>query len=76
MDTLTEQERAILDLESRWFATAGGKEDAIHGLGLNPTRYYQLLLRLLDSEAAAAHNPIVVHRLQRTVLRSSQRLTE
>ena len=65
MDTLTIHERAILDLEQRWWATAAGKEDAIRARGLTPTRYYQLLNRLLSDRRAAAYAAVTVHRLQR-----------
>lgn len=65
MDSLTEQQRAILDLEAQWFATTGGKETAIRSMGLAPVRYYQLLNRLIDSEASLVHNPVVVNRLRR-----------
>jgi len=36
VDSLTAQECAILDLEQQWWATAGGKEDAIAAMGLLP----------------------------------------
>jgi len=65
MDPLTGQQRAILDLEARWFATTGGKEQAIQQIGLTPVRYYQLLNRLIDSEAALLYNATVVNRLRR-----------
>jgi hypothetical protein len=65
MDTLTDQERAMLDLEQQWWATAGGKEAAIVAMGLSPTRYYQLLNRLLASEKALAYAAVTVNRLRR-----------
>lgn len=65
MDSLTPDESAILDLEGRWFATPGGKEEAIRSLGLSPTRYYQLLHRLIETESALSYNAVVVHRLRR-----------
>lgn len=65
VDSLTERERAMLDLEQQWWATAGGKEDAIRALGLTPVRYYQLLSRLLATERAISYAPVTVNRLQR-----------
>jgi len=65
MDTLTDRERAILDLEQQWWATAGGKEAAIAAMGLSPSRYYQLLSRLLPTQEAVAYAALTVHRLQR-----------
>lgn len=65
VDTLTDCERAILDLERRWWATAAGKEDAIRAMGLTPVRYYQLLNRLRATERAVAYAAVTVNRLQR-----------
>lgn len=65
VDPLTDQERAILDLEAQWWPTAGGKEAAITAMGLAPSRYYQLLSRLIDSESALMYNAVVVNRLRR-----------
>lgn len=65
MDSLTDKQRAMLDLERQWFATAGCKEDAIRRLGLSPVRYYQLLAKVVHTEAALAYDPLTVHRLLR-----------
>jgi len=65
VDTLTDREQAILDLEQQWWATAGGKEAAITAMGLSPTRYYQLLNRLLATEKAVAYAAVTINRLQR-----------
>jgi len=65
VDPLTEQQRAILDLERQFWRTAGAKEDAIRGLGLSPTRYYQLATQLLDHPAAMAAEPVTVKRMRR-----------
>ena len=67
---LTEQESAVLALEHRhWSAQppvpTGLKESAIrHELGITPTRYYQLLNRLLDAERALARYPVMINRLR------------
>lgn len=65
MDSLTDQQRAMLDLEHQWFATASGKEDAIRALGMSPTRYYQKLNQLIATEAAVAYDPVTTNRLRR-----------
>lgn len=63
---LTDRQRAILDLERAWWTRTGSKRDAIRDrLGLSPARYYALLAPLLDSEEAAAYDPLVIRRLQR-----------
>lgn len=65
---MTEQEAAILAFEARWWRYAGHKEQAISDeLGLRPTRYYQLLVRLLDNPAALAADPVLINRLRRLV---------
>lgn len=73
MDPLTEQQRAILDLERQFYRTSGAKDDAIRKLGLSPVRYYQLLNQLLDSEAALAYDPVTVKRLSRVRLAARPR---
>lgn len=66
-----DRDRQILAFERRWWRHAGAKEQAIRDtFGLSPTRYYQLLNRLLDEPAALAHDPVLVARLRR--LRASR----
>jgi hypothetical protein len=66
VDSLTDQQRAMLDFERRWWATAGGKEAAIATqFGMTPVRYYQRLRLLLATEAALMHDPVLVNRLRR-----------
>ncbi|MDS2172338.1 MULTISPECIES: DUF3263 domain-containing protein [unclassified Nesterenkonia] len=63
---LTEQEQQILALERQWWKYAGAKDQAISDqLGISAVSYYQLLNRLIDSEAALAHDPMLVKRLRR-----------
>ncbi|MGC5585373.1 DUF3263 domain-containing protein [Ornithinimicrobium sp. W1679] len=63
---LSERDRQILDFEHQWWKYAGSKEDAVKELfDLSPTRYYQLLNQLIDSEAALAHDPLLIKRLRR-----------
>lgn len=74
---LTERDRAILALEAAWPRHGGAKEEAIRAqLGMSAARYYQLLGRLIDSEAALAHDPVLVRRLRRLRdSRATQRTT-
>mgnify|MGYP001042126432 CR=1 FL=1 len=63
---LDDRDRALLDFESAWHRHGGAKEEAIRAeLGLAPARYYQLLGRLIDTEDALAHDPMLVKRLRR-----------
>ena len=63
---LSERDRAILALETAWPRHGGAKEETIRAqLGMSAARYYQLLGRLIDSEAALAFDPILVGRLRR-----------
>lgn len=66
MDSLTDRDRAMLDLERGWWATPGGKETAIVArLGVSPVRYYQRLNRIVESTAALAYDPVTVNRMRR-----------
>ncbi|MEH3135922.1 MAG: DUF3263 domain-containing protein [Mycolicibacterium neoaurum] len=66
LDSLNDQERAILDFEAGWWATAGGKEDEIRNqFGISPTRYYQQLVKLVTRRAALDYDPITANRLVR-----------
>ncbi|TGB37905.1 DUF3263 domain-containing protein [Mycolicibacterium peregrinum] len=67
MATLNDLEQRMLDLEREdWSTSPGGKELAIRErLGLRVMRYYQLLNRLITTEAALAYDPITVNRLLR-----------
>ncbi len=63
---LSDRDRRILDFEHQWWKYAGSKEEAVKELfDLSPTRYYQLLNQLIDSEAALAHDPLLIKRLRR-----------
>ncbi|MDR8019611.1 DUF3263 domain-containing protein [Nesterenkonia aerolata] len=65
-DALSDQDRGILELERQWWKYAGAKDQAIsEQLGLSAVSYYQVLNRLIDSEAALAHDPMLVKRLRR-----------
>lgn len=63
---LSERDQAILDFERTWWAEPGPKEVAIRTrFDLSPTRYYQVLNDLLESEDALSYDPLVVRRLRR-----------
>ncbi|NEA59262.1 DUF3263 domain-containing protein [Streptomyces sp. SID13666] len=65
-ESLTGQDRAVLDRAARTWAGPGAKERAIREqLGMSATRYYQLLNALLDDPRALAHDPVTVNRLRR-----------
>lgn len=65
--------RHLHRVRQRWWATAAGKEDAIRAMGLTPTRYYQLLNRLLATERAVPDAAVTVNRLRRISVCSSTR---
>jgi hypothetical protein len=68
---LDERSRRILDFEREWWKFAGAKEQAIRErFDVSPTRYYQLLNRVIDDEVALAYDPMLVKRLCR--LRASR----
>jgi hypothetical protein len=65
-EALTQREREILAFERQWWKYPGLKEQAIHELfGVSPTRYYQLVNRLIDKRAAMEAEPMLVKRLRR-----------
>jgi hypothetical protein len=64
--TISERDAEILTFEREWWKHAGNKEEAIkEHFDLSPTRYYQLLNRVIDDEVALAHDPMLVKRLRR-----------
>lgn len=68
---LSERDQRMLALERQWWKYAGAKEQAIRELfDLSATHYYQILNALIDTEAALAHDPMLVKRLRR--LRTSR----
>ncbi len=64
--TISERDAEILTFEREWWKHAGNKEEAVRErFDLSPTRYYQLLNRIIDDEVALAHDPMLVKRLRR-----------
>ncbi|GAA2202377.1 DUF3263 domain-containing protein [Sinomonas flava] len=71
VEGLSERDVKMLALERGWWKYAGAKEQAIRDLfDLSATHYYQQLNTLIDTEAALAHDPMLVKRLRR--LRTSR----
>ncbi len=67
----SERDAQMLTLERQWWKYAGAKEQAIRELfDISATHYYQILNVLIDTEAALAHDPMLVKRLRR--LRTSR----
>ncbi|MBO9626790.1 MAG: DUF3263 domain-containing protein [Microbacterium sp.] len=63
---LSERDRAVLAMETAWPRHSGAKEEAVRAqLGMSAARYYQLLGRLVDSEAALEYDPMLIGRLRR-----------
>lgn len=63
---LSERDEAMLALERQWWKYAGAKEQAIREMfDLSATHYYQILNALIDTDAAMAHDPMLVKRLRR-----------
>jgi Protein of unknown function (DUF3263) len=63
---LTLRERELLAFERQWWKYAGHKDQAIRELfDMSPTRYYQLINRLIDKREAMETDPMLVKRLRR-----------
>ncbi|WP_405215988.1 DUF3263 domain-containing protein [Agrococcus sp. Ld7] len=61
-----ERIRRVLDFEASWASHGGAKARAIRTeFGWTTTRYYQVLDRCLETEAAVRHDPMLVGRLLR-----------
>jgi len=66
--TLSDKERAVLDLERSWWVGADApatKSLAIAALGLSRAQYYALRDTAVERPDAAAYDPLVVHRVRR-----------
>ena len=69
---LDERARAILEFEREAWKLAVPKHRAIREqLGISPTRYHQLLNRIVETPEALATDPMLVRRLRR--LRETRR---
>ncbi|MCC6338439.1 MAG: DUF3263 domain-containing protein [Acidimicrobiia bacterium] len=64
--TLSDADRAILDLEREWWTRPGTKAAAIRQeLGLSSSRYYRRVGQLLELPGALSYDPLTVKRLRR-----------
>jgi len=66
--TLTDKERAVLDLERSWWAGTDApltKTEAIAALGLSRAQYYSLRDRAVEHAEAEVYDPLVVRRVRR-----------
>jgi hypothetical protein len=62
---LTDRDRAMLRFESQWPRHTASKEEAIRDtFHVSAPRYYQLLNALAATQAALAHDPLMVNRLR------------
>lgn len=63
---LSPRDIEVLAFERQWWKYAGAKEEALRSLfSMSGTQYYQVLNALIDTEAALAHDPMLVKRLRR-----------
>lgn len=78
---LTDDEKAMLELERSWWKHAGAKDGLIRErFGVSPTVYFARLNALIDRPEALAADAMIVHRLlrlrdQRRAHRSARRAT-
>jgi hypothetical protein len=64
--TLSSRDEAILDFERSWWSQPGSKDAAIgQTFTMTPGEYVETLDRLIDSDHALTHDPLVVRRLRR-----------
>jgi hypothetical protein len=64
---LAERDRRVLAFEASWWLYPGPKDRAIREyVGINATRYYQILRRLMDDPEAERVDPLTVRRLRKT----------
>jgi hypothetical protein len=67
MDELTERQKDMLALERRWWVSGAVKTQAIRErFDLSPARFRRELDELVETDAAAAYDPLLVLRLRRT----------
>lgn len=65
MDSLTEAERAVLEMEKRTWKYPGAKERAVRKeLGMAATEYYMTLNGLIDDVRAIRQEPALLRRLR------------
>jgi len=63
---LSDEHKAMLDHEDKFYKDSGAKADAIREkFGINTIRYYQTINSLIDHPAALSYNPQLVNLLNR-----------
>lgn len=63
---LSKRDVRVLDFEGSWWLYPQPKDRAVREyLQMSATRYYQVLRRLVNDEAAMAYAPMTVRRLMR-----------
>lgn len=69
--TLSDRDKEMLEIESKHWEFFGIKEQVVRDkFDMSMTRYHQIVNRLIDTEAALAHKPVLVKRMRR--LRASR----
>lgn len=63
---LTDLDRQILEFEAQTWKLRGAKEQAIRDeFKMRWVEYYRHLSKIIQTEAAEAHSPILIHRLRK-----------
>jgi hypothetical protein len=62
---LSDLELSILAIERQPWASPGSRANAICSLAVTPTRYAQVLNRMLDDQRVLRADPLLVNRLRR-----------
>src|SRR5688500_16052530 len=66
VESLDERSREVLDFEREAWKLTVSKQRAIRErFGFSPSRYHQLLHRIIDRPEAVAYDPMLVRRLRR-----------
>lgn len=66
VEQLSERDICALQIMAKHPRSQGAREKAAKELlELSPTRFHQLVNALIDTEAALAHDPLLVNRLRR-----------
>ncbi len=67
MGTMTSTDiTVLLDFEEQWPRWSGRKDEAIRArFGITPARYFQIVLRAIDTAEALQARPMLVRRLRR-----------
>ncbi len=70
MQQITDDQKAMLELERHWWQYTGTKEQVVRDrFGVSMTRYNQSLRQLVKTPAAQAYDPLVCKRIERIIAR-------